>query len=95
LSAEKLAPWGAIEFHIAPELTALPLADAVSIAPPEPGRWAGWAVALATVYPRDDVHAIHLRLLLLCAERAGAAISELITAVLDDVHDDVAQTIAR
>jgi hypothetical protein len=95
LSAEKLVPWGAIEFRIAPELTALALVDALSTVSLEPGRWAGWAVALATVYPRDDVHAIHLRLLTLCVERAGEAISELITAVLDGVHDDVAQTIAR
>ncbi|WP_327698943.1 hypothetical protein [Streptomyces sp. NBC_00459] len=95
LSVENLVPYGAIEFRIAPELTALALVDALSTVPPETGRWAGWAVALATVYPRDDVHDTHLRLLMLCAERAGAPLSELTAAVLDGVHDDVAQTIAR
>lgn len=95
LCAENLVPNGAVNFHIAPELTALPLVDALSNEPLEPGRWAGWAAALATIHLRDDVHATQLRLLSLCVERAGVAFSPLITAVLDGIHDDVVQTIAR
>lgn len=95
LRAENLVPYGAADFRVAPELTALILVDPLSDLPPEPDRWAGWAVALATTYPHDDVHETQLRLLLLYAERAGAAFSSLLTAVLDGVHDDVARTIAR
>ncbi|MFF0163620.1 hypothetical protein ACFYRY_39740 [Streptomyces sp. NPDC005263] len=95
LTAENLVPYGAIDFRIAPELTALALVDDLSSVPPQPARWAGWTVALATIYPSPGVHDTHRRLLRICGQRAEAALFGLVTAVLDCVHDDVARTIAR
>jgi hypothetical protein len=95
LSAERLIPHGALGFANAPELAALGLLDSLPAIPAEPGRWAGWAVALSSLHADGDAQEMQQRLLLVCTSRAEGELARLMTEVLDGVRDDVVRTIAR
>ncbi|GAA2158214.1 hypothetical protein GCM10009760_61040 [Kitasatospora kazusensis] len=94
LNVDDLIPDGAVDFGTVPELTAFALVEDLSTLPPDPARWAGWAVALASAYDSSS-RGVQRRVLPQCAQRAGSDLPELLTAVLDGVHDDALRVIAN
>ncbi|MFI0901880.1 hypothetical protein [Streptomyces sp. NPDC020983] len=84
-SAHQVAAWGT-EWSDTPELAAMPLAlDGdwqVSLAA-DVDRWAGWALALATMGTPAQDRDLHQSLFRQCTRRAGAAFESALAACLD------------
>ncbi|MFF3876070.1 hypothetical protein [Streptomyces sp. NPDC001978] len=85
-SARDVTAWGT-EWNDVPELTAaayMPVnAWEAAVAGSDVGRWAGWALALATMTPPAQEQALHRSLFERCARHAGPAFETALAACLD------------
>ncbi|WSQ15094.1 hypothetical protein OG604_49475 [Streptomyces sp. NBC_01231] len=84
-AAQHVTAWGTEWGHV-PELSAaafLPASEWEAAAGTDTGRWAGWALALATMQPLEQDRALHSRLFEQSARQAGAAFTAELMACLE------------
>ncbi|MFJ8097646.1 hypothetical protein [Streptomyces griseofuscus] len=84
-AAHHVTAWGTEWGHV-PELSAaafLPAGEWEAAAGTDAGRWAGWALALATMQPLDQDRTLHSRLFEQSARHAGAAFTAELMACLE------------
>lgn len=85
-SADDVAAWGT-EWLDVPELAAACFVPASALEAAVPGtdtaRWAGWALALATMTPPTQDQSLHRSLFERCARHAGPAFETALEACLD------------